>query len=101
MSLSLIGFGVICITPAELSLSYPFPERVKQGGRAVQHKQIRLWEITFGTPKFTGRIEQLDPGIKKTPQLLAEGLLLLLRLRPSSSYPSDLLSLLALARRGQ
>jgi hypothetical protein len=73
VSLSLIGFGVICITPAELSLSYPFPERVKQGGRAVQHKQIRLWEITFGTPKFTGAIEQLDPGIKKPPSFWLRG----------------------------
>jgi hypothetical protein len=35
MSLSLIGFAVTCLTPAELSLSYRFPERVRQGGRAV------------------------------------------------------------------
>ena len=95
-----MGFAVSYVTYLDQSLSYPFPERVKQGGRAVQHKQIRLWEITFGTPKFTGRIEQLDPGIKKAPQLLAEGLLLLLRLRPSS-YPTDLLGRLAMVRRGR
>jgi hypothetical protein len=39
VALSPRAFAVRCITADWSSLSYPFPERVKQGGRAVQHKQ--------------------------------------------------------------
>jgi len=70
-----IALSVNHVTYLDQSLSYPFPERVKQGGRAVQHKQIRLWEITFGTPKFTGWIEQLDPGMKNAPSFWLRALL--------------------------
>ena len=77
MSLSLIGFGVNYITSRiELSL-LRFPERVRQGGRAVntniRHSGNKIWR-----PKNYRAISAADPGHEKTPQLLAEGLLLLL-----------------------